>query len=337
MRRLLLCALVTASIGCVTGAGEDPDDAAPVHHDGFIDDALLGDDSGDDAAPTDDTTPTPTDDAKPTDDASPSVDTGPADTLIFPPDDAGCTPSCTTCGASDGCGGTCKTGACGGGEACVAGTCVAPTKSHLSPGSYAFGSGWAKGITWSIGSEAPATIFYTLDGSTPDGSSASKPAPMDLFLSTSGTVIKWYADDGAKEPTIHSFTANIDTAGQSSYGFIVDKVNLSGKGPVVVVSPGATISGSADYQAWNSSGCPMCRFQLVYGIGTTSEGCLYDWSPGAWSGASGSGTISVKAPSSAGTYKLNVSYTLQTSCANGMATNPIGSRPTAEIATIVVK
>jgi hypothetical protein len=264
------------------------------------------------------------------------ADAEPSDSFL-PPDDGGCTPTCTTCGASDGCGGTCATGACGGGATCVSGACVAPTRSHLSPADYAFGSGWAKGITWTLASEESANIVYTLDGSTPGPGSASKPSPVDLFLSTSGTVIKWYADNGAKEPTIHSFTANIDTSGQSKYGFIVDKVSLGGKGPVIVVSPGAKITGNASYQAWNSSGCPMCRYQLVYGVETTSAGCLYDWSPDAWPGASGSAPFTVTAPSSAGTYKLQVSYTLQTSCANGMATNPIGARPTAQIGTIVVK
>ena len=43
----------------------------------------------------------------------------------------GCTPSCSgkSCGASDGCGGTCTTGACSTGQRCSAGTCVCDTTS----------------------------------------------------------------------------------------------------------------------------------------------------------------------------------------------------------------
>jgi hypothetical protein len=239
------------------------------------------------------------------------------------------------CGADDGCGSPCATGSCPSGT-CVAGKCVTPTRSYLSPGDYAFGSAWARGITWTIGSETASTIRYTLDGTTPGPTSASKPSPADLFIATSGTVIKWYSDNGAKEG-VQSFTANIDTAGRTLYGFIVEKTNLGGKGPTIVVSPGATVTGTTTYAAWNSSGCPMCRYQLVYGIESTSAGCLYDYSPGAYPGATGSASISVKAPTVAGIYPLNVSYTLQTSCANGMATNPLGVRPTARIGTIVVR
>lgn len=278
-------------------------------------------------------TSTPDPDGEP-----PPPDTATEDTKM-PPGDSGCTPTCVACGADDGCGKPCMTGSCASGS-CVAGKCVVatpPTKSYIAPGDYAFGTAWARGITWTIGSEDPATIRYTTDGSAPGPTSASKASPAELFIATSGTVIKWYADNGTKEATVHSMTANILTSGQSAYGYIVEKTNLGGKGPVIATSAGATISGSATYTAWNNPGCPMCRFQLVYGVGTTSAGCLYDWSPGAYPGAGGSGTISVKAPSAPGVYDLNVSYTLETSCANGMAAKPIGVRPTASIGKIVVR
>lgn len=309
------------------------DDEGVTHRDAITlpdgEDPEAGDDA-DAEPPVEDTSAEP-------DTTTPAEDTATAGDVIFPTEDTGCTPKCTTCGASDGCGGKCTTGSCGAGETCAAGTCVAPTRSYLSPSDYAFGSAWARGITWTIGSESASTIRYTLDGSTPGPTSPSKASPADLFISTSGTTLKWYADNGAKEPTVHSFTANILTSGQTSYGFIVEKANLGGKGPVIVVSPGATVTGSASYAAWNSSGCPACRMQLVYGIGTTSAGCLYDWSPGAWPGATASASISVKAPSTPGTYSLDVTYTLQVSCADGMASNPLGVRPTAGVATIVVR
>ncbi len=337
MRRLALLTAIV-SIGCVTGGATDEPtsrrDAIGLPDD-FIEDPP-------DEGTSEEGTPAETSVGE--DSATPDPDAG-SDTLVVvedtspPPMDTACTPTCVACGADDGCGNPCMTGSCASGT-CVAGKCttpVTPTKSYIAPGDYAFGTGWARGITWTIGAEAAATIRYTLDGSTPGPTSASKAAPAELFVSTSGTVIKWYADNGAKEATVHSMTANILTSGQANYGYIVEKTNLGGKGPVIVASPGATITGSAAYQAWNSSGCPMCRFQVVYGVGTSAAGCLYDWSPGAWPGASGSGSISVKAPSAPGVYDLNVSYTLQVGCAEGIATAPIEVRPTASIGKIVVR
>ncbi len=315
--------------------GAASDDLGPTQRDAVTLPDGEEEDAGDDVDP--DADDAGLDDAgEPEDTSAPAEDTGAGD-VIFPPEDTGCTPTCSTCGGSNGCGGTCLTGSCGAGESCVAGKCITPTRSYLSPGDYAFGSAWARGITWTIGSEAPSTIRYTLDGSAPGPSSPSKASPADLFLPTSGTTIKWYADNGAKEPTVHSFLATILTSGQTAYGFIAEKTNLGGKGPVVVVSPGASITGSTSYTAWTGTSCAACGMQLVYGIGTTSAGCSYHGSPGNWPGVSGSGAISLKAPSAPGTYTLNLTYTLQLSCADGMATNPLGVRPTAGIATIVVR
>jgi len=310
--------------GCMAeGAGDEQ----PLKKDAI---GLPEDQIDDDTGVIEEDTATPDEDG-----ALPGEDTATPGADTEPPPDAGCAPTCTTCGGSDGCGGTCATGSCSSGT-CVAGKCVTPTRSYLSPGDYAFGTAWARGITWTIGSEGPSTIRYTLDGSTPGPTSASKPSPAELFVSTSGTTIKWYADNGAKEG-VQSFTANILASGQGNYGFIVEKTKLGGTGPVIVATAGATISLSAATQVWNGSTCSGCRYQLVYGVESTSMGCFYDWSPGVWPGVSGTNTGSVKAPSTPGVYDVNVSYTLELSCANGMAANPLNSRPTARIGTIVVR
>lgn len=330
VRRIVLALALAAPLsfgGCVAVGGADD---TPVKKDaiGLAEDQI--DDEGgifeeEDGSPWDEDAELPPDDAE----------LPPEDTAEQPADAGPCVPQCTSCGGANGCGGTCATGACSSGT-CVAGKCITPTRSYLSPGDYAFGTAWARGITYTIGSEEPATIRYTLDGSTPGPTSPSRPSPAQLSIAASGTVLKWYADNGAREG-VQSFTANISSTGQSTYGFVVERTSLGGRGPTIVVTPGATVTGTASYQAWNSTSCPMCRHQLVYGIGSTSAGCLYDWSPGSYPGASGSGAISVRAPSAPGVYPLNVSYTLQTSCAGGMGTNPLGVRPTARIATIVVR
>lgn len=256
-----------------------------------------------------------------------------------PPVDAGCTPSCTTCGADDGCGSPCKTGSCAiAGAACVGGTCVAPTKSWISPLTYPASWGaFAKGIDWTIASEAPATIRYTTDGSAPTSTSAGGASPVTFFIATTATTLTWISDTGAKEAP-QTFGVKIDTTLQSKYGYVVEDLTLDGKSPVVVVSPGAVLSGGAKIQAWVSTGCPGCRQQLVYGIGSTAAGCLYDWSPGVWPGASGTASTSLTAPSTPGTYKVRVAFALQLKCSDALTTaNPLGVQPTTEVGVIVVK
>src|SRR5262249_38704776 len=154
-----------------------------------------------------------------------------------------------------------------------------------------FPSSWAafaKAFDVTIAAEDPtAKIFYTIDGSTPTSSSLSASSPLVKRMSSSGMNIRWYADDGAPEPAVHSFTAEIPTTLQAKYGYVVDDVKLDGKSPVVVASPGETLGGSLNYSAWVSSGCPACRQQIVYGIDATPIDCVYDWSPGVWPGVSG--------------------------------------------------
>ncbi len=250
----------------------------------------------------------------------------------------GCAPKCTTCGADDGCGGTCKTGACSGSSACVAGACVPPTKSWLAPMTYptAWGA-FARAQKWTVASEAASTIHYTLDGSTPTTKSKSGASPLTFNVPTDGTIIKWFSDTGAAEG-VQQFTVQISASLQSGYGWILEDVKLDGVSPVAVVSPGASVSGSATYQAFVGTGCPGCRQQLVYGINNTPSGCIYDWSPNVWPGANGSGPIHITAPSTPGTYKVNVAWALQLSCSDAMsAANPLGVKPTGQIGLIIVK
>lgn len=299
--------LARSLAGCAIGGAEDgvdyPDGGRPdVAPDDAGDEAAVdaGDEGGTDAG---------------IDTGSPGADAAP-DT-IFPKEDTGCTPTCTgACGAPDGCGGACKTGSCPGGETCGDGKCVAPTRSYVAPLPYAGGEGFARSVTFTIDAESAAKIFLTTDGSAPSATSASKAAPGDVILSGTST-LRWYADNGAKEAT-HTQPITIDAGEQARYAFIVEKVSLNGGGPVVVVSPGATVSGKANVQAWNNPGCPSCRMQVLVGIGSAS-GCVYDWSPGAWPGASTAGaTFSVKAPSTAGVHRVTASFQLETSCANGI-------------------
>lgn len=369
MRRALVSAIVVIfgivpSTGCALGSGDQAlDDAGGGDTEPHLKDGAVGDDTepfeigGDDTAPAADTGAV--------DDTASIFDVDKdacsiTCTTCGDPDGCGgicktgtcpgagetcvdgtcssCVPKCTTCGASDGCGGTCKTGACSGSSACVAGKCVAPTKSWLAPPSYPASWGaFARAQKWTIAAEAAATIYYTLDGSTPTKSSKSGASPLTFSVPTDGTLLKWFSDDGASEG-VQQFTVQISTSLQSGYGWILEDVKLDGVSPVAVVSPGASLSGSANYQAFVGTGCPGCRQQLVYGFGNTPSGCIYDWSPGVWPGASGSGAIHLTAPSTAGVYKVNVAWALQLSCSDAMTVaNPLGVKPTGEIGVVVVK
>ena len=324
-------------MGCAIGSGDADDGGVPLvdTEPHVLDEGPPLEDSGlPPDAELEDVSEALDGDAIATDTGSTAADTAP----IFDVDPDSCSATCKVCGETDGCGGTCKTGSCAGTSACVGGTCVAPTRSFLSPSSYPASWGaFAKGIDWTIASETASKIFYTTDGSTPGPTSANGASPLKLFLATDGTPLKWYADNGAKEG-VQSFTVQISTALQTGYGYIVDDVKLDGTSPTVVVSPGTVINGNAKYQAWVSTACPGCREQIVYGIGTNAMGCLYDYSPSTWPGVSGTGTTKITAPSTPGVYKVRVAWALQLACSDALTTaNPLGVKPTADIATIVVK
>lgn len=257
-----------------------------------------------------------------------------------------CQPTgCTTCGADDGCGKRCQTGACPPGLACAAGACRAATTSYLAPPlpahffhpTYGYLDAYPRNQNVAIGSEAPSTIVYTTDGSTPGAGSPSQPSPLTLPI-VNGTALKWFADTGIAETPAHSAAIRVDTRLQTYYAFVVENADLGGAGPVVVVSPGATVSGTASFQGWNAPACPGCRYQLIYGVDTTSIGCFYDGAVGVYPGKSVSGgAFSVKAPSTQGAHRLNVTYDLQLSCAGALAQNSLGVRPTQTIGWIVVR
>jgi hypothetical protein len=300
----------TDALTVIYELGVGDDDAASATHDAPASDAATG--------------PTTT-----------ASDAGPEGGGEAGPIDAGCTPSCGACGASDGCGGTCMTGSCAAGEKCIAGACIAPTVSHAAPSGYAYSSGWARAFVVAAGVEAPATLFYTTDGKAP--SSSSSHAANALEVTMSGGTFSWFSDDGVAEAD-QTLDVKVDASLQSYYGFIVEGVRFDGgNGPVIVTTKGATVTGTASWQGWVYSGCAVCGHQVVYGVDTTAEGCFYSGSPGVYPGQSGRDSFTVHAPSTAGTYHLTATYTLQYTCADAVGTAPLGSRPTAEVGWIIVK
>jgi hypothetical protein len=180
---------------------------------------------------------------------------------------------------------------------------------------------------FTIGTALPATIYFTTDGSRPtlDGG-AVKSAPSPVTIPTPSGVgpdggalpLQYFADFGAAgdEQVVHTLT--VQTA--------ANPINLNSQaqrlkftdsnGPVVMVAPGATVTGSIDYQAWASTAagyCPGCVIQWVVGVDTVGQvGCQAV--SGSYPGVSGTQTFSFTAPTKPGTYVMRQGLSLQFGC-----------------------
>ncbi len=90
-----------------------------------------------------------------------------------------------------------------------------------------------------------------------------------------------------------------------------------------------------DYTVANPEGCPGCIAQVVILVDTNAQDCVYDGIPGLAPGASGSGTVSLTAPSAAGVYEVRSRGGLFFGCADAIAAYD-GSATGNVIGTITV-
>ncbi|GAC1569533.1 MAG: hypothetical protein NVS3B20_00190 [Polyangiales bacterium] len=324
LRALLSCAVTLAA--CAHG-GADENRKKVFRESGVVDDG--GETTGDP-----ETDPLPDTPLPDTNDPEAPVD----ETLPQP--DAACTMGCVTCGAPNSCGGKCTVGACVAGGSCFGGVCATQPVSRISPSTYPGSWGaFVRGITWTIASDVPATIRYTIDGTTPSAASPGGPSPQSFKVDATGTAIKWYADNGLKEPQ-RTIIAQIKPSLSSDAGYVVENVKIDGTAPVATVAPGATLNGNMTYQAWVHAACATCRQQIVYGLSNDSKplGCLYDDVPGTFPGKSGTANTTIKAPSAPGIYKVQVTWVFNGGgCAGAMGGAQLGVHPTTEVGTIIVK
>jgi len=80
-------------------------------------------------------------------------------------------------------------------------------------------------------------------------------------------------------------------------------------------TPNEIISGTLNYEIWNSSQCPSCIQQLVIGIDNNPVQCIYDGVPNVCLGKThGTSAFSFPAPSSPGTYSIRISNAQEYSC-----------------------
>jgi hypothetical protein len=248
----------------------------------------------------------------------------------------------TNCG---GCGVRCGTLETCQGAKCVA--TVAPT-SYVSPGGAGAVFPRARNTVYTLAAPGTATIHYTTNGLSPRpgmAGTASGPSPLTLpALGPIETNVRWFADygNGLIESTIHSFVHSVNSSlADDLDGHITERVNLNGKGPVIVVPPNAAITGTLDYQQWKSPNeqCSGCcgTCPNVYAVNAADDtsagwkhlGCVSIGTP-LFPGRSGMMNVSFNAPTRAGSYRILAGFARASSCSGQ---NPGGE----EIGRVIVQ
>lgn len=253
----------------------------------------------------------------------------------------------TNCGASATCtGGTVGT-ACTATQLCIAGKCAYKESfaSIVSPdeteGSTATSGQHFHDIDYALATPTPSTIHFTTDGTAPQpgvGTTKSQPSPVVLLAvpgAGAGTTIKWFADygpNGGPELEKHAITVTTVAPG-NDYGSITQHLKINGGGPAVVVAPGATVTGSIDFQAWasNASGyCPSCVVQWVVGVDGVGQIACDSYGGGPYPGHSANKPFTFVAPAQPGRYRIRQAMGLSNSCAQ------VGYPGGAEIGEVIV-
>lgn len=202
-----------------------------------------------------------------------------------------------------------------------------------SPGPQPIAGGYAYAATIKVtiaADDPSAMIFYTTDGSLPSTTSMHAPTPVTGVTVSANTVISYYALTAAgQSPSAQDhFFIDTSTTNRNLTGYIVDQVVLDGTSPVVDVTPGQKLTmASAHVQAWVQSVVPGAAMQVVYGVDTSDQGCLYDGSPGVYPGVTRTPTFTVTAPMTPGPHEVRIANSEQTSCAQAMGMQTLKTRP----------
>ena len=217
----------------------------------------------------------------------------------------------------------------------------AAPRVYASPGAApSIWGGFPHSFTITLAADLPGTnIYYTLDGTTPDMSSTNSVTPIPGITISATTTVKFFGMHGTGMSAPDSQTLTFDTASaQSNAGFLVTGVTLDGNSPVVIATAGSTLTGKANVQTWVQAGCTACAAQVVYGVDTGDQGCLFDGGPGLYPGTTTNGkTFAIKVPSTKGVHEVKLAHIEQTSCAAAMNTKALQTRPTvSRIAVIIV-
>jgi len=217
----------------------------------------------------------------------------------------------------------------------------AAPKVFSSPGPAAtIYGGYPKSFAITLAADEPGTIiYYTTDGTMPDMTSSNSPTPIRGITISASSTVKYFGINGGARSAISSEEFPIAMGAQSEAGYLVTGTTLDGTSPVVIASPGSTLAGKANVQAWVQSVCSACGAQVVYGVDDVDQGCLYDGGPNVYPGVTMNGkAFNVSVPMTPGVHEVRVAHIEQTSCATAMGAMALKNRPTvARIGVIIVR
>jgi hypothetical protein len=214
---------------------------------------------------------------------------------------------------------------------------VPPPSVFSSPGPrlHSMGYDFAEAVTVTLAADDPATvIYYTTDGTTPSHDSQHGTTPVTGIAMSSTTTLTYFGSAIGGDSAPVSETYYVIAAAQSVAGYYVTSVLLDGSSPVVVVNAGQVLSGAtARVKAWVQTSCMDCAAQVVYGVDTTDQGCLFDTNrdapagPGVYPGVTHAATFKVTAPMTPGVHEVRITHSEQTDCADAMAMHALVTRP----------
>jgi hypothetical protein len=212
-----------------------------------------------------------------------------------------------------------------------------PPNVFSSPGPrlHAMGYDFGEAVTVTLAADEPDTvIYYTTDGTTPTASSKHGMTPVTGIAMSATATLTYVGSDAGGDSAPIADAYVVATAAQSVAGYYVRSVLLDGTSPVVVVKPGQVLSSAtAKVQAWVQDSCPACAAQVVYGVDTTDQGCLFDSvrdapsGPGVYPGVTQNITFKVTAPMTPGVHQVRITHSEQTTCAAAMAMDSLVTRP----------
>ena len=218
---------------------------------------------------------------------------------------------------------------------------LTPPTSFIFPGLSATKLDFPRDAKYSIEAQGSAVIYYTLDGSEPNPgmtTTMSGQSPLSLGAVPANSRIRWSADYGSGYAldSGHEFLTQNTNSSPPDLGAIPEYAvfDLNG-GSVVTVAPGAALTGTLRFQAWQSTAtgyCPGCIIQFVVSVKDVGAvGCLNTVTGyGSYPGQSAAVPFSFSAPMTPGTYPVYSGLTLQFSCDGTVATG-------TEVGLVIVK